>query len=106
MNVGIDIIQNSRITLSEKFINRILSSNEIELLSKRFDKIQFIAGRWAAKEAFLKSLRTNIKGFDLRKIDVLNEINGEPFIIFNNKKYSNISISHEKEYSIAIAIID
>ncbi|MGM9873740.1 MAG: holo-ACP synthase [Bacilli bacterium] len=104
MNVGIDIIKNERIHLNENFLNRILSKNELELLSKRNDKVEFVAGRWAAKEAFLKSLRQNIKGFDLRLIEVLSDINGAPFIIYNEKEYTNISISHEKEYTIAIAI--
>lgn len=106
MSVGIDIVDTKRISLEEKFIKRILSIKEIELLSSRFDKISFLSGRWAAKEAFLKSLRTNIKGIDLRTIEVLNDKNGSPFIIYNNKKYENISISHEKEFAIAIAIID
>ena len=107
MPVGIDIVQINRIDISNtRFISKVLSKKEIELMNTKINKQSFVAGRFAAKEAFLKANKCGIFDMDLNKIEVLyDELHQNPIIYYENKKYENVSISHEKEYAIAIVII-
>ena len=59
--VGTDIVKNSRIKKlikNKKFINRIFTSSEIKDSKKINQKVLFFSKRFAAKEAFVKSLGT------------------------------------------------
>lgn len=105
MSVGIDIVEIQRIKLKDNFVQFVLSEEEISLLENRVDKLQFLAGRFAAKEAFLKANGVGIGALKLRDIKVLNEESGKPYILFGQQKYHNVSISHEKHYAVAIVII-
>ena len=106
MKVGIDIIENKRLEGKEEFLNRILSTRELDIYNSRNKSLEFLGGRWAAKEAFLKALQQSILAISLNEIEVLNKENGAPYIQFKERIYENVSISHEKEYSIAMVIID
>ncbi len=107
MNVGIDIIQNNRIKLKNKFINKVLGSKELEIFNNieiQNRKIEFLAGRWAAKEALFKSSKKDIIFNNWNIILENNEIK-----VYENNEIKNnikISISHEKDYSVAICIIN
>ena len=84
-----------------------------------FNKTNYFAKRFAAKEAFSKALGTGIsKGINFNEIIVLNERNGKPYIKLidktkkivekkiKKKKYIiSLSIADEKNYSTAFAII-
>ena len=66
-NIGIDIIENKRIKKlyqkNKKFIYKFLHKNEIKLLEKKIEYsqlINFLSGRWAAKEAIFKVLETPV----------------------------------------------
>ena len=59
IGVGTDIVKNSRIKKlikNKKFINRIFTSSEIKDSIKINQKVLFFSKRFAAKEAFVKSL--------------------------------------------------
>lgn len=104
MGLGIDIVQLSRIKDCDALAKKILSSPEMENYLKSSNKLSFIGGRWAAKEAFLKAVGVGIfnKGTILfNEISILNEESGKPILIYKDKKY-DVSISHEKEYAVAI----
>ena len=66
--IGIDIIELSRIqeimSRQNKLIDRILTANEKQLFEElpMTRKIEFLAGRFAAKEAFSKAAGTGIGG--------------------------------------------
>jgi holo-[acyl-carrier protein] synthase len=105
MGLGIDIVEISRISLEEKFINFVLSKREQDILNTRLKKKEFIAGRFAAKEAFLKANHMGLGDISLNKIEVLYGDNGQPIIIYDNKTYEEVSISHEREYAVATVII-
>ena len=122
LGIGVDIIQNSRIKNAIKkklFINRIFSKVEILNSKKVKNKTNFFAKRFAAKEAFVKSIGTGIiKGINFKNIYVINDKSGKPNIKFSNKvknlmikkfkiKTYNLflSLSDEKNYSIAFVII-
>ena len=120
---GVDIIKNSRINSSLKikgFLNRIFTKREIEQGKKLKNKINFYAKRFAAKEAFVKAIgigfRSDINFID---IEIKNYRNGKPYISlskklknflkkkFKIKKYRVfLSLSDEKDYSIAFVIVD
>ena len=102
--VGIDIVKNSRIKLTPDFLQKFLSKNELALInsftSKKRRK-EFAAGRWAVKEAIFKALDNPIA---LNSIDIGYE-NNKPVVLNTDLKNVSISISHEKNYSVGIAII-
>ena len=119
---GVDIIENSRIKKSlknKKFLNRIYSNLEIKASKKINNKINFFAKRFAAKEAFVKSLGTGFrKGLNFKDISIINNKLGKPSFLITKKikllikkkfKIDNfdffLSISDEKKYSIAYVIL-
>ena len=122
IGIGVDIVKNNRIQFSIKnknFINRIFSKNEILFSKKIKNKISYFSKRFAAKEAFAKALGTGFRsGLNFRDIEIINDKLGKPYYLINTKikslikrkkKVQNfnlfLSISDEKEYSIAFTII-
>jgi len=122
LGVGVDIIKNDRIKNSiknHKFRDRIFSSNELKLSASSKNKIGYFSKRFAAKEAFAKALGTGFRNdLNFKDIEIMNDKFGKPYysdskkitkIIkkeFKVKKFNSLlSISDEKEYSTAFAII-
>lgn len=100
MGIGIDIVLINRIKDPFTFKNGILSKNELPLFEKAPNKTTFLAGRFAAKEAFMKACELGMKiGF--KNIEVLYKDSGAPYILFDNKKYE-VSIAHDGDYAVAI----
>ena len=121
IGIGIDLVENNRINKSIKnikFINRIYSRDEILISKKIKDKGAYFSKRFAAKEAFVKSLGLGFrKGINFNDISILNDKFGKPILIINDKldkiikrifkikKFNfDISISDEKKYSVAFVI--
>ena len=120
--IGTDILSIDRIQRSLKnknFVKRIFNEKEI-LKCKRVNKsINCYAKRFAAKESFSKSLGTGIRDdLNFKDIEILNDKLGKPYFRktkkinnliykkFKVKKYNlYLSISDEKDYSIAFTII-
>ena len=120
---GVDIIKNSRINNSLKikgFLNRIFTEKEIQQAKKLKNKINFYAKRFAAKEAFVKAIGTGFRSdINFIDIEIKNYKNGKPYISLSKKlnnflqkkfkiqKYKVfLSLSDEKDYSIAFVVID
>ena len=120
---GVDIIQNSRIKKlirNKKFILRVFSKNEINESKKTKNKANFFAKRFAAKEAFVKSIGLGFRqGINLKDVCVYKDKLGKPNIVLNSKvkkvlskKFSSnrfkifLSLSDEKDYSIAYVILN
>ncbi len=120
---GVDIIKNSRIKnliKNPKFLSRIFSVNEIKDSKKIKNKTNFFAKRFAAKEAFVKSIGIGFrKGINFKDISVKKNKLGKPIITYNNKvkkilkkKFKSkkfnvyVSLSDEKYYSIAYVIVN
>ena len=84
---GVDIIDNIRIKNSIKninFIKRVYSNTEVKESKKVRNKINFFAKRFAAKEAFVKSIGTGFrKNINFKDISVKNKKNGKPQLIIN-----------------------
>ena len=120
---GVDIIKNSRfknLIKNPKFLSRIFSVNEIKDSKKIKNKTNFFAKRFAAKEAFVKSIGIGFrKGINFKDISVKKNKLGKPIITYNNKvkkilnkKFKSkkfnvyVSLSDEKYYSIAYVIVN
>ena len=122
LGIGVDIVSNLRIKKSIKknsFINRVFSKSEIYQSKKTKNKSNYFSKRFAAKEAFMKALGTGFRyNVNFKDISVINNKEGKPEIkITNNikkllinrlkvKKFNLfISLSDEKNYSIAFVVI-
>ena len=122
LGIGVDIIQNSRIKkaiINQSFVNRIFTKAEISSSKKIHFKTNYFAKRFAAKEALVKSIGTGIgKSINFKDINVINDKSGKPNIKLTNKvndlivkKFRTrkfdifLSLSDEKNYSIAFVII-
>ena len=122
LGIGVDIIQNKRIKSSIKnklFVSRTFSNKEIHFSKNTSDKINYFAKRFAAKEALAKSIGTGFRNnLNFKDIQILNDKIGKPYyqkskkidkIInkrFKVKTYDLfLSISDEKDYSIAFTIL-
>ena len=123
LGIGIDIVDNRRIkkTLRQfgnKFKEKCFLKNEIIISEGRYNQANTLAKRYAAKEACAKALGTGLaKGVFWKDIEVLNDSYGKPQIkLYNNalkiinklsksKFKIEVSLSDEKNYSIANVII-
>ena len=122
LGIGVDIINNKRIQSiirNKRFIHKTFGKNEVRFSKKIKRKTNYFAKRFAAKEAFAKSLGTGFRNnLNFKDIEVLNDKKGKPYY-FKTKKINNIvnkrfkvknynlflSISDEKNYSIAFTIL-
>ena len=108
LGIGTDIVSIDRmrgVTNLERFCEYVLIKNEIEEMKDSRDKVQFIASRFASKEALIKAWPGTINYHDIE-----TGKDGEKFIMKvpqQNPKGYNIlaSISHSFTDSIAIATV-
>ena len=122
LGIGVDVIQNKRVKSlinNRRFISRTFSKNEIKFSKKNLKKINYFAKRFAAKEAFVKALGTGFRNnLNFNDIEILNDKLGKPYyskskkmsyIIKKKFKIKNydlfLSISDEKDYSVAFTIL-
>ena len=122
LGIGVDIIHNKRFKLLSKkeiFIKKIYGKNEIKFSKDIKNKLNYFAKRFAAKESLSKALGTGFrKNLNYKDIEILNDKLGKPYYyvspkikkIINNrfriKKFNLfLSISDEKDYSIAFTIL-
>ena len=122
LGIGVDIIENSRISNSLEnnlFIKRIFSNSEILKANNVKNKKNYYSKRFAAKEAFVKSIGTGLRNnLNFKDISIINNKLGKPSFVITEKikkiikrqfKTSQfnffLSISDEKKYSIAYVIL-
>lgn len=112
---GTDIIEISRIkndieNLGENFLNRIYTEKEIEYCeSKKQQKYQHYAVRFAAKEAVFKAISDaldNKYSISWKEIQISNNTQGKPIVKLEGQQFENLesidlSLSHCKEYATA-----
>ncbi|MEK4974757.1 holo-ACP synthase [Niallia sp. FSL R7-0648] len=110
---GIDITEIDRIESllqsKPKFVKRILTDTEMEKFQQLSGhrKCEFLAGRFAAKEAFAKALGTGIgANLSFLDIEIGYEEKGKPCIVKPFSKGVHLSITHSKHYAFAQVIIE
>ena len=110
---GIDIeelasIENA-VTRHEGFAKRVLTPKELERFTslKGRRQIEYLAGRWSAKEAFSKAMGTGIGKLTFQDLEVLNNERGAPY--FSQSPFSGkiwLSISHTDQFVTASVILE
>jgi holo-[acyl-carrier protein] synthase len=122
LGIGVDIVENARIAkfLKNKlFVNRIFSNSEILIAKKINNKTNYYSKRFAAKEAFAKSIGIGFRdNLNFKDISIANDKLGKPSFIISEKIKKIIknqfktsafnfflSISDEEKYSIAYVIL-
>lgn len=111
--IGIDIIEINRIAQAvnknARFVRRILTEKEharYDKLPNEGRKLEFLAGRFAAKEAFAKAMGTGIGKLSFQHIEILPDEQGAPCLVCATHKGNIfISISHSKEYAVAQVVL-
>tara|TARA_B100000700_G_C14808760_1_gene744120 strand:+ start:255 stop:641 length:387 start_codon:yes stop_codon:yes gene_type:complete len=122
IGIGVDIIYNQRINKlikNKQFLNRVFTTKEILHSKKMLNKTNYFAKRFAAKESLVKAIGSGFRdGINFKDIEITSNNLGRPFYMINKKikiflqkklklkKFELfLSISDEKEYSIAFTII-
>ena len=120
--LGVDLVDHARIekiiqTRELKFINKVLSKNEKKRYSSVRIKAQYLASRFAAKEALGKALKTGITNPLLfTNIGIVSIASSPPHFEFSRRlqdylkyltiKNIHLSISHEKRFSVAMVTVE
>lgn len=118
--MGTDIIEILRIGQmverhGEAFLNRVFTDGEVRYCQLRKESYQHYAGRWAAKEAVMKTFGTGwVRGIRWREIEVEVQQSGKPEIRLygGTKDFVEkmgigeilITISHCRTFATATAI--
>lgn len=114
IGIGLDIVELDRIrevlNRNSKLVDRVLTEKEKEcyyLLSNK-RKVEFLAGRFAVKEAFSKAIGTGIgKRVSFLDIEVLYDELGKPVVtqeLINGRIH--VSITHSKQFAAAQVLIE
>lgn len=120
VGLGTDIVEITRIGQmierhGELFLQRVYTEEEIRYCQKRKEAMQHYAGRWAAKEAVMKTLGTGFtRGVGWQDIEVFTLKSGQPVIKLSGgaKEFAAqrgiddilITISHCRAYATATAV--
>mgnify|MGYP003307375094 CR=1 FL=1 len=123
LGLGTDIVEINRVRDAlEKhgvaFAKQVLAPDELLLFEQRKNNPEFLAGRWAAKEAFAKALGTGIgKDCSFSGLTILPDEknaprftafaeNTEKILFLKGIKHCHLSISHERDYAVATVILE
>ena len=113
--LGIDIVKVERLAdalarFGPRFSARILTEAEAAYVR---DRPENLAGRWAAKEAVSKVLGLGVRGVGWREIEIVRLPTGQPTVRLHDRALRradqlgmeriSVSISHERDYAVAIA---
>jgi len=122
IGTGVDIVENARIKkliINNIFLRRVFTKEEILISKKIKNKASYFAKKFAAKEAFVKSLGMGFRNdLNFKDISITNDKLGKPSFLITNKikkivkkkfKINSfnffLSISDENKYSIAFVIL-
>lgn len=122
MHLGVDIIDIARVNTAlarsgSGLVQRLLTPAEQESLGNLSEKVERVAGFWAAKEAAVKALGTGFRlGISFHDIEIRHDNWGCPYYFFSGefarlmqeKKLTSatLSISHCRSHAIAVAALD
>lgn len=115
--IGTDLVEIARIQRAldrhgAAFAQRILTAKEYALFCSHKQPAQFLAGRFALKEAVVKALGCGFRtGVTWQQIEILNNELGQPQVVCDGvaKKQAGIatihaSLSHERAYAVAFVL--
>ena len=117
---GIDLVDCPRIEQmidrhGVRFINRVFTEAEQNYAESNRNKVEKLAGRFAAKEAILKLMGTGWRGkIAWTDIEIVNNAAGQPEVTLSGEvekiadtlgiKHISVSITHTANFAIASAV--
>ncbi len=117
---GIDLVDCPRIEEmvarhGERFVQRVFTAAEQAYAEANKNKIEKLAGRFAAKEAILKLVGTGWRGkIAWTDIEIINNSSGQPEVTLGGEvekiadklgiKHISVSITHTANFAIASAV--
>lgn len=120
LGLGVDITEIDKIERSagsEAFLRKLFTPAEREAVAEFQNQFEHLAGKFAAKEAFMKALGAGIRqevGFT--QIEVLNEESGRPFLRLGGQaqarfaalgaRAAHVSISHSAGMAVAVVVLE
>jgi len=122
VSIGSDICDKSRIEkavnkLGDRFAQRILCPSEFAVYQDRADRIDYLARRFAAKEACVKALGLGIgRGIGWQQMEIANNEFGAPFLVLNGAaqerfeeigaQTAHITLSDERNLALAFVVFE
>jgi len=110
--IGVDLVVVERIermveTWGKQFLTRVYTEKELQYCLPKRRRYEHLAGRFAAKESFLKASGEKLP---LGDIEVISRENGEPVLKLDSDSRStrgqvHLSITHDGSYALAMLII-
>lgn len=120
LGIGIDIVEINRLEESFRqpgFQARVFSAAELEGVMQYRSKTEHLAGKFAAKEAFMKAIGAGLRqDVWFLQIEVLNTEAGKPYIQASGEAgkllaemgavHMHLSISHSADAAVAVVILE
>jgi holo-[acyl-carrier protein] synthase len=122
ISIGIDIVEVYRIrdtiARTPRFVDRVFTKNERAYCEgKEAAAFQSYAGRFAAKEAFLKALKTGWRGkITWHDVEIVSDENGVPYLNITGEAKAilnahgadrvHVSISHTSDHAVAQVLLE
>lgn len=120
--IGIDVIEPQRVArllekFGERFARRVLTAREWPGYARTANPVLFVAGRFAAKEAFSKAMGTGLRyPVTLQCISVVQDRRGKPGLEFQPSLAQlvaaegitghHVTISDEKNLACACVVLE
>ena len=120
--IGTDIVRVGRIRddlsrFGDRFAERILTASELLEFHQNVNKANFLARRFAAKEAAVKAMGTGFSnGVQLHDIEVTHDAQGKPMLAFHgrarefmqerNVAVAHISLADEQDHAVAFVTLE
>ena len=120
--IGTDIVRVGRIRddlsrFGDRFAERILTANELLEFHQNVNKANFLARRFAAKEAAVKAMGTGFSnGVQLHDIEVTHDAQGKPMLAFHGRArefmqersvaVAHVSLADEQDHAVAFVTLE
>ena len=116
LRTGVDLLEVNRLdsvrqAIRERFLKRVYTTAE---LAESGNQNDYLAGRFAVKEAVSKALGTGIGWVRWQDIETLDGPRGEPVLQLHGNAAKvaqlqglqvwSVSISHTKQHAVAVAV--
>jgi holo-[acyl-carrier protein] synthase len=120
VGLGVDLVQVDRLAANlkrETFKKKVFAPAEITACSRLKNAAECYAGKFAAKEAFMKAIGSGLRqGVWFSQIQVLDQASGAPSITVTGKAFQalqalgpasiHLSISHTAGFAVAVVILE
>lgn len=113
---GIDLLEINRLhdaiaTHGERFLQRVFTPRELEVTAQ---KVESLAGRFAAKEAVAKALGCGVGDVSWKEIEILRVESGAPQLVLHGAAQRmaheqglttwSLSLSHSQSHAVAMVV--